>query len=105
MGVPVKRRRALLRNNNLPRDEIETEFAGLGSEFHSLPILNALLQLLEDGSVVFLMSRDHVIDNARQFVSGRGHCLWCAEPSFHPAKVIPKEGLTPMQPLGCQPQC
>ena len=40
--------KALLRNN-LPRDEIETQFTGLGSEFHSFAVLNTVLQLLEDG--------------------------------------------------------
>ena len=90
--------------NSLPRDEIETKLAGLDSEFHSFPVLNAMLQLLEDGRVVFLMSGDHVIDDAGQFVSGRSHGLRCAEPSFHTAKVIPEEGLTPMQPLRCHPQ-
>jgi len=38
----VKRKRALLRNG-LPRDEFEAKCAGLGSEFHSFPVLNAAL--------------------------------------------------------------
>jgi hypothetical protein len=63
--------KALLRNS-LPRDEVETKFAGRGSEFHSLSVLKPM-QFLEDGGVVFLMSGDHVIDDAGQLESGCGH--------------------------------
>jgi len=58
----VKRKQALLRNS-LPVDEFEAKCTGLGPEFHSFPILNAALQLLKDGCVVFLVSCDHVIDD------------------------------------------
>src|SRR5579872_146880 len=103
LRVPVKRRRALLRNS-LPRDEVKTEFTGLDPEFHSLPILNTALQFLEDGRVVFLAGCDHVVDDTGEFVGRRSHRLRRAEPGLHAPKVIPEEGLTPVQPLRCHPQ-
>jgi len=95
--------RVLLRNS-FSRNEVEAEFTGLSSESHSFPVLNAALQLLKDGSVVFLASADHVIDDTRQFVSRCGHRFGSAEPGFHPPKVIPEKRLTPMQALRCHPQ-
>jgi hypothetical protein len=45
-----------------------------------------------------------VVDDTGEFVGRCSHRLRRAEPGLHAPKVIPEEGLTPVQPLRCHPQ-
>jgi len=89
---------ALLRNR-VYGDELKAQFFGLRMQFCALPVLSSALLFLEDGRVVFLLLRDHEVDDPCQLVRGCGHRFRSIHASLHPAKVVAQEALAVMQTL------
>jgi hypothetical protein len=51
-------------------------------------VQNLQLLPLEDGLIVLLLERDHVVDDAREFVRHCGNGLRRTKPGFHAAEVF-----------------
>src|SRR5205814_7776211 len=65
--------------------------------FQTLPVLQ--LVLYADGLIVGLSGRQHVVDDARQFVRSSGDRFRGSQLSSHPAKVMPDVGLAAIEGL------
>lgn len=72
-------------------------------QFCSLSVLCPPLLILKHGRVVFLLFRDHVIDDPCEFVGDRCHGLWGTHPGLQPTEVLAQKALAPVETLGSYP--
>jgi len=70
---------------------MEPKFPCLGVKPCCLLMLPALLLLLKNRRVVFLLCRDHVVDDPGEFMSGGRHCFGGTHSSFHSPEVVAQE--------------
>jgi hypothetical protein len=54
-------------------------------------VFPALLLLLKDGDVVWLLGGDHVKDDPGKLMGSSGHGLGCTHPGFHASEVVSEQ--------------
>ena len=78
---------ALLRNR-IQWDQLKSEISCLHVKPCCFLMLPALLLLLKDSGIVFLLCRDHVVNDSGEFVRSSRHCFWGAHSCFHAPEVV-----------------
>src|SRR2546421_13100823 len=90
--VPVKRRRALLRNS-LHGDQMQPQFACLCQKPVSFPLLITSFLILENRRVVLQPVCDQMVDDTGQFVCNGSNGFRRTEARFHSAEILPEKCL------------